>query len=221
MKRILTVILVISINVVSMPVLSFAFDNGDLQVWNTESIETNINDKLKIKVEEELRFGGDVSELYYEHTDGGFTYNVTKGFDFGLNYRQICEKKDGSWKTECRPHGNVIFKTAWQGFKISDRNRFELRCPDGKADKWRYRNKLSVTGPWKWTQFNIQPYVADEVFVDFHGDRLTRNRLYSGIKANLLAHLKSDVFYLCEFNKSSSKEWTYNNVIGIKVKLDF
>ncbi|MFH1309770.1 MAG: DUF2490 domain-containing protein, partial [Candidatus Omnitrophota bacterium] len=215
MKNIKIIILTVTISAIIMPISGFAFSNGDVQFWNTESIETNVNDKLKIKVEEELRFGGDISELYYEHTDAGFNYNVTKGLDFGLNYRQICEKKDGEWKNECRPHANVIFKGDWQGVKISDRNRFELRCPEDKADEWRYRNKLSVTLPWKWTSFDIQPYLADEVFVDFHGDRITRNRLYSGIKAKLMEHLKSDIFYLCEFNKSSDKVWTYNNVIGL------
>ncbi|MGB3058044.1 MAG: hypothetical protein WBC16_07815, partial [Candidatus Omnitrophota bacterium] len=42
-----------------------AYENGDLQLWNTDSIEARLNENLKVKVEEELRFGGDISELYY------------------------------------------------------------------------------------------------------------------------------------------------------------
>ncbi|KAF0119200.1 MAG: hypothetical protein FD151_2052, partial [bacterium] len=35
----------------------FAYDDGDWQYWNTESIEGNISDRWKIKLEEEFRFG--------------------------------------------------------------------------------------------------------------------------------------------------------------------
>lgn len=219
MKKLLLIILFTGMSA-EIAISAFAFENGDLQFWNTESIEKKVNEKLKLKVEEELRLGGDMTELYYLHTDIGVSYNVTEGLDFGLNYRQVSEKKDEEWKQENRPHGNITFKGTWQGIKISDRNRFELCCPEEKDDKWRYRNKISFVFPWKWTKFNIQPYSADEVFVDFHGDKLTRNRLYSGINAELLKYLKTDIFYLWELNKKD-KNWTYNNVIGVKANISF
>ena len=219
MKKIALTILFIGINA-AIAISAFAFENGDLQFWNTESVEKKVNEKLKLKVEEELRLGGDMMELYYLHTDIGVSYNVTEGLDFGLNYRQVSEKKDGEWKQENRPHGNITFKGKCQGITISDRNRFELRCPEDKEDKWRYRNKFSLMFPWKWTKFDIQPYLADEVFLDFHGERLTRNRLYSGINAELLKYLKTDIFYLWELNKKD-KNWTYNNVIGVKASVSF
>ena len=217
MKKIPILLILVNILLVSP---SFAFENGDLQFWNTESIEKKVNDKLKIKVEEELRMDGDMSVLYYEHTDLGVTYNVTKGLDLGLDYRQIYEKKAGRWKEENRPYGEVTLKEAWQNIEIADRNRLELRCGEGSSPKWRYRNKFSVFSPWKLTKFHIKPYAADEVFVDFYGDQLTRNRLYLGLKAKWLKQLKTDVFYLWELNKNK-KKWPYNNVIGLKIKVVF
>ncbi len=218
MRKII-IALLISVRVL-IPISAFAFENGDLQFWNTESIEKKVNDKLRIKVEEELRIGGDMSVLYYEHTDLGVTYNVTRGLDVGLDYRQIYEKKAGRWKGENRPYGEVTLKEAWQNMEIADRNRLELRCGEGRTPKWRYRNKFSVSSPWKLTKFHINPYVADEVFVDFYADHLTRNRLYLGLKAKWLKQLKTDVFYLWELNKNNS-EWTYNNAMGLKIKISF
>ena len=200
---------------------AFAFKNGDFQLWNTESVDVKLNKAWKASAEEELRFGNDLSELYYTHTDGGLTYKVTDGLVFGLNYRLIYEKDGSKWKPENRPHGNIIVDWKWQDLQFNDRSRFELRIRDGKDDKWRYRNKLTVKFPWKWTDFEIQPYIADEIFVDFHGTRLNRNRAYVGIGAKLVENLKLDIFYLWQTSKESPDKWANYNVLGIKVKAVF
>lgn len=37
---------------------------------------------------------------------------------------------------------------------------------------WRYRNKITIKFPLKSTKFEIQPYLADEIFVDFDQEEL-------------------------------------------------
>jgi hypothetical protein len=219
MKKLIVVASTISL-LLSTVLPAYAFDDGDLQLWNTEIAEAKINDSLKVKIEEELRFGEDVSELYYTHTDGGFTYKLTDMFDVGLNYRLAYEKKDGEWKEENRPHVHGTLKWAWQDFKFKDRSRLECRNPEGKSTAWRYRNKLTVYSPWKWTEFDIQPYIADEIFVDFHGEKINRNRLYAGFGLKLIEHFKADLFYLWQSSGKKGK-WTDYNVIGIKLKAIF
>ena len=199
---------------------AFAFDDGDFQIWDTESVEVKLNDSLKVKIEEELRFGDDISELYYTHTDGGFTYNAAKGFDLGMNYRQVYEKKKGEWKYENRPHANATLKWNWQDFKFSDRSRLELRSPEDKSTSWRYRNKLTIKLPWKWTDFDIQLYIADEFFIDFHGEKFNRNRIYAGFAFKLTKNFKADLFYLWQTSESDD-DWTDYNVIGVKLKAVF
>ena len=219
MKRLTTAGLSIFLGLsVALPV--FAFEDGDLQLWNTNSIKTKLNKSLKIKVEEELRFGDNISELYYTHTDGGLTYGVNDNLDLGINYRQVFVKIKGEWKEEYRPHANATLKWVGQDLKFSDRSRLEFRMPEGEDDRWRYRNKLSVKFPWKWTDLDIQPYVADEVFIDFDGEKLNRNRLYAGFQMKLIEHLKADIFYLWQASEKSDK-WTSYNVIGIKLKAFF
>jgi hypothetical protein len=217
MKRLVAVFIALYL-LCALP--AFAFDDGDFQLWQTTSAETKLNTDLKIKVEEELRFGDDISELYYTHTDGGIDYKVTDGLHLGLNYRQIYEKKKGEWKYENRPHANGTLKWKIEGFSFSDRSRLEFRKPEDKDAKWRYRNKLTVNLPWKWTEFEIQPYVADEIFIDFEGDKFNRNRLYGGIKMKIIKNLKAELFYLWQSSKTDD-DWIDYNVLGIKAKLIF
>ena len=198
-----------------------ALENGDWQLWNTDSAEVKLDKRWKIKAEEELRFGKDISELYYTHTDGGINLNVTDGLDLGINYRQVYEKKEDEWKEECRPHFNAAIKWEWGEFKLSDRSRLELRTFEDKDDEWRYRNKFSVVFPWKWTFLEIQPYIADEVFVDFHGEKLNRNRFYGGFSYKLCKYLKGGIFYMWQISKRAGDKWTGYNVLGIEAKLVF
>ena len=201
---------------------ALAYDNGDFQFWNSDSVEVKITDPLKAKIEQEFRFGDDMSELYYLHTDGGLYLKVTDGLTFAANYRQVYEKKGkDKWEREYRPHLNATVSWEWFDFKFSDRNRLEYRMYDVKDDKWRYRNKLTAKFPWKWTALEIQPYMSDEIFVDFYGKRLTRNRVYGGLEMKLLKHLKTDLFYMWQTSKDEPGKWTGWNVLGLKIKAVF
>jgi len=192
--------------------------HGDWQLWNTESIEGAFTEDWKVKLEEEFRFGDDMEELYYHHTDGGLTYKLTDLFLLGLNYRQIFEKKKGEYKEENRPHVNGTIKWRWQDFTFKDRNRFEYRVRAGKENVWRYRNKLTVTLPVKKIKFGIQPYLADEVFIDLDEGEFSRNRLYAGFGAGLMKHLEANIFYLWQTSKKD-ENWIDFNVVGVKLEV--
>ena len=200
--------------------LSLAFDDGDFQYWNTESISWKIDKDWGMKLEEEFRFGDFATDYYYQHSDLGITYSgLSEYLDLGISYRLVFEEKSSGWKAENRPHFNTTAKLDLCGFKISDRNRFELRYREGATDGWRYRNKLTFKAP-KLTKLSIQPYIADEIFVDFIKDEFNRNRLYGGIGFKLIKNLKADLYYLWELNKSGS-DWKTYHIAGSKLKLSF
>jgi len=206
--------------VVTGVINAYPYDDGDFQVWHTENQELKVGKKSKIALEEEFRFGDNASEFYYHHYDAGFVYNANKHLDLGINYRQVYELKKGKFKEENRPHVNATVKYDFYGFKIDDRNRFEYRHFDYQDDSWRYRNKFSVKFPWKFTKVEIQPYLADEIFLELENGELTRNRAYSGIGFTLLKNLKGEIYYLLQSTKSSGR-WTDTNVLGTKLKLAF
>jgi hypothetical protein len=201
----------------------FAFDNGDFQLWNADEVDWKMNDRLKANVEQELRFGKNVQILYYTHTDGSLTFKANDYLDLGMAYRQIYEKSGGKgkWKEENRPHANVTLNWKLYDLKFKYRNRLELRVREDKDDAWRYRGKLCLYSPWKWTDLNIQPYVADEIFIDFEGDKLNRNRLYAGIKMDIIEHVKAGLFYLWQTSEKKTGKWDNYNVLGIEAKLAF
>lgn len=212
------VILVISI---ILPMRSFAFDDGDFQYWNTESLSCRINKDWKVRVEEEFRFGDGVSDFYYQHSDVGVTYSgMVDWLDLGLNYRLVFEEKSSDWTYENRPHLNATLKHTLEGFKLSNRGRLEYRDKESGDDGWRYRNKFAIKYPIKIGDFEISPYVADEIFVDFIEEKFSRNRLYAGIGFKILKNLSLDVLYLWQISEKDG-DWKSYNVLGTKVKLSF
>ena len=199
--------------------MAYAFDDGDFQVWHTENQEFKVNKESKIILEEEFRWGDDASDFYYHHYDAGFVYSLNKNLDLGVNYRQVYEKKKGEFKDENRPHINGTLKFDLSGFKLEDRNRLEYRHFNYQEDSWRYRNKFTLKFPWKFTKLEIQPYLADEIFVDLNEGIFNRNRFYSGLGLSLTKNIKAEIYYLLQSTKSSN--WTEASVLGTKLKLVF
>jgi hypothetical protein len=203
-----------------MVMTAFAYEDGDWQFWNNESIEGNIAENWRVKLEEEFRFGDTMGEFYYHHTDGGLIYRLIDWFYIGLNYRQIYEKKKGEWKRGNRPHMSGIFKWKWQEFKLKNRSMLEYRIREEKKDIWRYRNKLTFAFPVRYTRLDIDPYLADEIFVDFDEGEIDRNSFYVGLKAKLIKYLKVDIFYLWQ-TSNKDNDWINYNVVGAKLKVKF
>ena len=85
---------------------------------------------------------------------------------------------------------------------------------------YRLRNKITLKFPVKFTKWNIQPYLADELFFDFDNGDMNRNRFYAGFIFDIVENLKGDLFYLLQSTESSNS-WNDYNVLGSKLKLSF
>lgn len=218
MKKIIAVANLILFLLTPIP-FSWAFDNGDFQYWNTESIEVKFAKSWKIKLDEEFRFGGNAGDLYYTHADVGVAYSVNDYLELGANYRQIFQKKDKDWDPTYQPHFNGTLKLNWQGFILKDRNRFEYRIRETDSASWRYRNRLSLDLPYKWTPLKIQPYFSDEIFYDFEASEMNKNRVYVGVKMVFLKNLNGELYYMRESTKT--KKWKEVNVLGTTLKVSF
>ena len=200
----------------------YAYDSGDFQIWNTDVEEVKVNKDSKIALEEEFRWGNNASEFYYQHYDAGFFYDLCKYLNIGGGYRQVYELVKGKFKPENEPYVTATLLWDLEGFKFEDRNRMEYRNFDYKDDSWRYRNKVTLKLPWKFTKIDIQPYLSDEIFIVFGGvpGDLNQNRFSSGLSMNLTKNLKAEIYYMLQSTKSSSK-WIDANVLGTKLKIAF
>lgn len=201
--------------------LVFAYDDGDFQVWNTDTEEFKISKNLKVGLEEEFRFGDNANEFYYHHYDAGLFYELNKSFSFGSGFRYVIQKSRGIWRIEDEPYLSATYFSQILGLKFDTRSRLEYRHFDYQADAWRYRNKFTVKLPWKFTRLQIQPYVSDEVFISF-GDinQFGQNRAYAGLGMNLNNNLKAEIYYLRDTVKGQDT-WVNSNVFGTKLKMAF
>lgn len=219
-NRIILMCTIIFISNICFSGSSIAFDDGDFQYWNSESATWKIDKDWKMRLEEEFKFGDNATDFYYQHSDLGIMYTgIGNWLDLGINYRLIFEEDDRDWDYENRPHYNAILKYKLGDLSFSNRNRFEHRFIEDSANKWRYRNKATIKLP-KMTQLEIQPYIADEIFIDFEKDELDKNRLYGGVSMKIYKNLKGDIFYLWQ-TTDQGDDWLDYNVLGSKLKLAF
>jgi hypothetical protein len=200
--------------------------DGDFQFWNTESIEGKITEKVGAYMETEFRFGDDASEFYYQHAHLEIPIEVYDWLEIAPAYRQVwelftkSEDEEGQedWFAEARPNLNVTLKHKWNDWKLSSRNRFEYRFFEiDKEDLFRYRNKFTLKSPWKWTSWNINPFIADEIFID-EVDGFNRNRLQIGVGMNIIEHVDGAIYYLWQTSEKG-EEWIDFNVIGLQFKI--
>lgn len=200
---------------------AYAYKDGDFQVWNTDTEEFKINKDAKIAFEEEFRWGGSAKEFYYQHYDVGFFYNLQKYLNIGGGYRHVLSKSKGKFLVENEPYITATLSWDIAGFKFDDRSRLEYNHFDYKDDTWRYRNKITAKLPWKFTKFEIQPYLSDEILILFDdSQRLNTNRFSSGLMMTFTKNLKGEIYYMLQSSKGS-KLWTATNVLGTKFKLLF
>lgn len=201
---------------------AYAYDNHDFQVWNTDVEEFKINKTSKLMFEQEFRWGDNASDFYYQHYDTGYQYLFNKYLSLGGGFRYIKEKKAGGFKVESEPYLAAFAYWDLIGFKFSDRTRIEYRYYDYQADSWRFRNKLDIKFPWKFTKLEIQPMVSDEIFFKFNGSVLNENRLYGGFAFTLTKNLKGELCYMLRTTKNPDVcTWNGTNVLSAKLKLAF
>ncbi len=199
-----------------------AFDDGDFQLWNTTSVSFDIHKDWKAVVEEGLKLGNDVGNLYYHYTDLGFVYKgLADWIDLGFNYKEAFSKnEEGHWNWENRPHFNVTVKTSLWDIDLADRSRFEFRDKEADEDLWRYTNQLTAKLPFELTKFKLRPYFTDQVYLNFEGKAFEKNRLYSGVSFKLRKDMEGGVYYVWQWSKSDGN-WSELNAVGLQLKFLF
>lgn len=202
--------------------LAYAYDDGDIQIWNTDIEEFKINKNVKVALEEEFRWGDNAGEFFYQHYDAGIFRTLNKYWNIGVGYRHIYELKSGDFKMENAPYVTATLFLEKQGFLFDSRSRLEYRHFDYQTDSWRYRNKFTLKFPWKFTKIQLQPYLGDEILIGFGNgtNEFNQNRFSAGVGMNLYKSLKGEVYYMLVSTKSSGR-WNDANVLGTKFKISF
>lgn len=200
----------------------FAWDDEGVQWWPTTGIFHQINKDWQFNFEQEERLGDDGGNMYYEHSDFGFVCSgLADWIDLGFNYRLIYQK-DGKdhFKYENRPHFNITFKGKLFGWDVSDRSRIEYRDMETTKDTWRYRNKIAVVFPIELTDLKLQPYIANDAFINLNPGDFTMNWLYTGFTFRLTENIRTDIYHMWQASKTRT-EWKNVFVLGTKLTFTF
>ena len=196
----------------------FGSTNGNGEYWQTVGFDYNMNKDWKLTVRQELRFGKSGGDPYLHNIDVGLVYkSFGDWIDVGLNFKKEFEKdSSGKYRGENRPNLNIMVKGKLFDLDVEDRLRLEYRDLETKEDVWRFRNKTVINLPFKLTKFNLQPYIADEIFINLGESRINQNRSYAGLSFKLSRNIKTSVYYMFKSSKQSSG-WLNTNVIATQI----
>lgn len=246
MKRMMKNILVGVL--ISLPLVSYGYDDGDFQIWLKGAVSGKFDNGVTIKMEEELKYGDSASEFWDEETALVLGYKVNDWLKSAVGYKVVQERKnktvvtpkttsggsvsyasvgdgDHYWQNEERPFADLIFSHKISGWGLSDRTRFECRMKDDGGDDYlRFRNRIKVKTPWKFSSLKMNPYAAWEVFFEDKdslsgSDKWDRHRIYVGVSTKLSELISGGLYYLAQLDHSN--DWKQTNVAGLEVSVKF
>jgi len=200
------------------------YEDGDWQFWTDATFKGAINDKFAVYGEQEFKFGDGMSQYYYEHTQLQLDFKTLEWLTISPAYREVFEMNSKEvWYPEHQPQLNLTGKwTIFEDWTFEARVRGEYRMfgEAGKKDVWRNRDKFTLKSPWKWTPLKLNPYIADEIFIQEDKDGIYRNRLYVGMGMQFHKNIKGDLYYMWQTEDKTSY-WLDYNVLGFKLKCEF
>ena len=202
--------------------VGFAARNGNLEHWQEIGVDFDINEDWKFAVTEELKLGEHNGNPYLHNTDMGLVYkSFGDWIDVSLNFKKEYEKDSaGKFRHENRPHINIMLYGKAFGLDLAHRSRLEYRDRQHKETVWRLREKFRIKLPYKFTKFNLQPYIADEIFLNLGEDNVNQNRFFAGFSGKLAKDIKINLFYMWKKSKITGG-WRDTNVIGTQIRFLF
>ena len=196
----------------------------DFGIWNTYDVEKKLNKQWKIWAGEELRFR-EHNGIYYTETHVGTNYQPSKYLALGALYLENrasrTQKNDEIWYWESEPRIYMTPQLPFKGFLLENRNMLAFRWRQESKFAMVYRNLTTLTAPWKWTRFELQPYTANEIFLETNRNGMFEDRFYAGLKARWWGPFYGTIFYLRQSKKDAIGKWTSLNILGTSLKISF
>ncbi|HEX8736730.1 MAG TPA: DUF2490 domain-containing protein [Pyrinomonadaceae bacterium] len=204
---------------------------SDFQFWNETQVAIPIVksedknkkefDRVSLFFSGTLRFGRNYTQFIDERIGFGFDFKVNKYLTLTPSYLyRAAQPYENRKEFESRFRFAATLENKWTRFSVRDRNLVEYRLRNSRADSVRYRNKLQFNFPvHKDKKEILAPFVADEIFYDFHEEAWTRNELTLGISKKFSPALTADFFYLYQRNRGNVLRVV--NALGVNLKFKF
>ncbi len=203
--------------------------HSDLGNWNTFSINKDINKKLTLNFDQELRFRNNLTRLNLLYTNVGATYKINKNVRIAGVYRFIAKYKDDDlWGYRHRLYADLILKHRPGRFAFVYRSRVQWEWRGagysneyGRVPEIYWRNLFKAS--YKLNDI-VSPYFGTELRVQVQNPRIPyhngfdRTRFMSGIDIQLNKISTLGIYYLLQ------KEWNVIdpetlNIIGVEYSI--
>jgi len=204
------------------PIFSQVNQKNDIQFWGMVFFEKKFNPKHLLRLNGEVRYGDNVSKLYFAFGQIRYFYFPVRWFRFGPGYRQNWNKllRPNKWTMIYSPEFEINFIFHFhKGWVITNLHRIQyLIFENNTSSKWLSRHRLRLSYIFPVGNYYLRPFIADEVLVR-EGNGLFQNRASIGSFFNLTHHVETKVFYMLRNIKNNG--WKPQHVFGLYVLFFF
>lgn len=205
--------------------------DADFQFWNETQIAAPLVkstdkkgkefERVTLFISATLRGGRNYTDLIDERIGFGFDFKINKYLTLTPSYLyRAAQPFQNRKEFESRFRFAATLENKWTRFSVRDRNLIEYRARNSRDDAVRYRNKLQFSFPIQKNKKEVlTPFVADEIFYDFHDEAWTRNELTLGISRRFTPKFSADFFYLYQRNRGNVLKNV--NAFGVNLKFKF
>lgn len=190
------------------------------QFWLTGAMKWTATKQLALTFAEQARFKDET--YFYRHTDFGGCYAFNKAWAVAPKFR-LCTKRNaaGDWRDLDGYLVDTVNRSSIKNVALTTRIRLAYVHPDDSSDDiLDIRPKLVISPVKGYSEWNIKPYVADELMYNVEEDSLHRNRLSVGFKTKPASMLLMQLFVMQECLKKDD-EWAERWNAGLDATLLF
>lgn len=186
------------------------------EAWVGAETRLNLSDEPKrfprvaLRLVSEARFSNAADGVYFVLFRAGPLLHLADWAFVGLHATAIgLRQRDDRFEQQYRLEVEPTFQGTLGQVDWADRNRVELIWHDARP-QWRYRNLGRLNfGPTEW---NVRPFVWNEVLFDLGAAKFDQNRFSLGAGVRLLPQVRLDAGWVLR-SRPQNDEWSHDHVL--------
>jgi uncharacterized protein DUF2490 len=187
----------------------------DTQLWADFAASHSLSEKTDFFVDGGLRWGRNVRELVYERLAAGLSIQPRSYLSLVPRYTFLDTEPTATQEVrENRLGFECTFTASLRRWTIADHNVIERRFRQPR-DSTRYRNRLRLERPFKFSGSSFYGFVSDELYYDRAYHEWNRNRFLAGGGKTLGRELSVEVYYVRQKDYASRP----NDLSGVGLML--
>ncbi len=168
----------------------------DTQLWLDLEANHSLSEKTDFFVDGGLRWGRNLSGLVYERVAAGVSIQPRRYLRLTPRYTFIDTEPTATQEVRENRLGFECTLTAFlRRWTIADRNVIERRFRQPQ-DSTRFRNRLRLERPFKFSGSSFYGFVSDELYYDRAYHEWNRNRFLAGGGKALSPNLSVEVYFV-------------------------